>query len=44
MGSPRQKDNGPNNIAFIMVAVVVLAILIIAGLTITAIWLGPPTV
>jgi hypothetical protein len=32
----------PRNIAFVMVGMVVLAIVVIAALTITAIWSGPP--
>ena len=43
MAESNDKD-GSNNIAYIMVAVVALAIIIISVLTITAIVAGPPTV
>ncbi len=43
MAESNDKD-GSNNIAYIMVAVVTLAIIIISVLTITAILAGPPTV
>ena len=43
MSNPKEKHRS-NNIAYLMVAVVALAILIIAILTITAIVAGPPTV
>ena len=43
MAEPKDKD-GSNNIAYMMVAVVALAIIIISVLTITAIVAGPPTV
>jgi hypothetical protein len=41
MDSPH-KPNKTNNIAYMMVAVVALAIIIITALTITAILAGPP--
>lgn len=43
MAEPRDK-NESNNIAYLMVAVVTLAIIIISILTITAILTGPPIV
>jgi hypothetical protein len=43
MEEPRN-DDGSNNITLIMVGVVVLAIIIIATLTVTAILAGPPAV
>jgi len=39
-----QNQNGSNNITWLLVAVVVLAIVIIATLTVTAIVAGPPAV
>lgn len=39
-----QNQNGSNNITWLLVAVVVLAIIIIATLTVTAIVAGPPAV
>ncbi len=41
MGEPERRDRS-NNIAYLMVAVVGLAIIIISTLTITAILSGPP--
>lgn len=42
MDAPNHKQGRPRNIAFVMVGVVVVAIVIIATLTITAILSGPP--
>jgi hypothetical protein len=43
MDDPRSDDK-TNNISMFMVGVVALAIIIIATLTVTAIWAGPPAV
>lgn len=42
--APDNNRERSNNLSTVMVGVVILAIVIITLLTITAIWLGPPTV